>query len=113
MARHVEELTPQIDEIALQAARDVYNAISHDYLRGLELKESARLYSGPGPMLRIIWQSRWAGGGTEDIVIMLPERNALGRIERTRRHIEHRLMREVFIIDSEMGAAESSARGAA
>jgi hypothetical protein len=106
MAMQVEELVPQIDEISMEVAQTVYERMSHDHLDTLALKETARLFNGPEPMLRVIWTARWFCGGKSDLLIMLPERDALSHLDRTRQHLEHRLMREVFRIDAEIGAAE-------
>ncbi len=106
MAMHVEELVPQIDEISLEVAKVVFARISHDHLASLNLKETSRLFNGPEPMLRVIWTAAWHSGGKTDIVILLPERGALSHLKLMRRHLEHRLLREVFRIDAELGAAE-------
>jgi hypothetical protein len=106
MAMQVEELVPEIAEISLMVADGVYRRISHDHLAALALKETARLFNGPEPMLRVVWTAHWQDNVRTDIVILLPERDALSHLARTYTHLEHRLMREVFRSDSELGAAE-------
>jgi len=93
-------------QIALEVGEDVFAGISHDHLRELELCRLTEYLDADGPILELVWCVTWQDGHADEFKVMLPEQDIAKRQAALREHLTHRLMREVFIEDSEISASE-------
>lgn len=99
-------MLPGIVDKAKAAGKAVFESVSHDRLKRLDLASVCWLFDGPAPMVKITWHAQWKDGLRDDFVIMYEYAYAEKHLEKLGHNMEHRLMRDVFMEDYEISVTD-------